>query len=651
MILREPCPGLLVLKENRTNTTITTHKNALLQEQRKTSVSQATLEVSLLGDNISDIEKNYCEKQITNIASKRGGNSTSKNEKDFLKIETIRSNEPKRAAERRRAETSDEGELFSMPISKCKAISINDNPVEGKSPTFYQLLNSNQCQQVATVKGGAVNPQLQSELVPTTFVVRVENSFPTDRESNNLLQNNEVRASREGERSRRRKSRGGSTQVIVKPNESSSKKQMNHCPDIEGSSTNLSIVTRASDASSIELDDKDLQARVLYEEIRFDKRKQLSKLRQRQHQQQHNHHHHQKQRQLLQHCSFERNIQKQQQKQHEQQSFCHFRQKHCDNRIDRVCSRCQNTGHRWRRGLMVVEASDYNCYSDKPKSLRLMATRLILFLCLVPPIRTNFNNNSNSGSSSSFFRSNNDVFLSLGLVEASNDNTIKIGSLSPNIHQISSSEKISSNNLTQLQVDTSHELSKLILRRISRQHDYDDSTKSHSSTPNNPSNRLNNSDSDNEHESLLSPSDYDSNYNSGGSVNDPDEDSSKILKYFDTTSSTSNQASGQNEGDVGENYIGSQTAGSGSVARGDMKSFFDRATTTNNQSKFGATMFENRFENDNSSSTLIGSLFSHIDKQWNFAEVILIIVISAILNLVTIIGNIMVLISFKMDRS
>lgn len=51
------------------------------------------------------------------------------------------------------------------------------------------------------------------------------------------------------------------------------------------------------------------------------------------------------------------------------------------------------------------------------------------------------------------------------------------------------------------------------------------------------------------------------------------------------------------------------------------------------------------------STNLISSLFSHIDKQWNFAEVILIIVISAILNLVTIVGNIMVLISFKMDRS
>lgn len=47
----------------------------------------------------------------------------------------------------------------------------------------------------------------------------------------------------------------------------------------------------------------------------------------------------------------------------------------------------------------------------------------------------------------------------------------------------------------------------------------------------------------------------------------------------------------------------------------------------------------------------IESFYLHIDKQWKFAEVILIIVISVILNLVTIIGNIMVLISFKMDRS
>lgn len=48
---------------------------------------------------------------------------------------------------------------------------------------------------------------------------------------------------------------------------------------------------------------------------------------------------------------------------------------------------------------------------------------------------------------------------------------------------------------------------------------------------------------------------------------------------------------------------------------------------------------------------LFHSFLSHIDKQWKFAEVVLIIVVSTILNLVTIVGNIMVLISFKMDRS
>lgn len=51
------------------------------------------------------------------------------------------------------------------------------------------------------------------------------------------------------------------------------------------------------------------------------------------------------------------------------------------------------------------------------------------------------------------------------------------------------------------------------------------------------------------------------------------------------------------------------------------------------------------------SASFVTSFFSHIDKQWKSAEIVLIIVISAILNLVTIVGNIMVLISFKMDRS
>jgi len=54
---------------------------------------------------------------------------------------------------------------------------------------------------------------------------------------------------------------------------------------------------------------------------------------------------------------------------------------------------------------------------------------------------------------------------------------------------------------------------------------------------------------------------------------------------------------------------------------------------------------------ENGSDTIMETVFSHIDRQWKFAEVVLIIVFSTILNLVTIIGNIMVLISFKMDRS
>ena len=48
---------------------------------------------------------------------------------------------------------------------------------------------------------------------------------------------------------------------------------------------------------------------------------------------------------------------------------------------------------------------------------------------------------------------------------------------------------------------------------------------------------------------------------------------------------------------------------------------------------------------------MLGSFFSHIDKQFKFAESIVMIVIMAILNLATIVGNIMVMISFTMDRS
>lgn len=51
------------------------------------------------------------------------------------------------------------------------------------------------------------------------------------------------------------------------------------------------------------------------------------------------------------------------------------------------------------------------------------------------------------------------------------------------------------------------------------------------------------------------------------------------------------------------------------------------------------------------SASLLVSFLRQIDKQWSVAELILIIIMSTILNLVTIVGNIMVLISFKMDRS
>lgn len=74
--------------------------------------------------------------------------------------------------------------------------------------------------------------------------------------------------------------------------------------------------------------------------------------------------------------------------------------------------------------------------------------------------------------------------------------------------------------------------------------------------------------------------------------------------------------------------------------------------TDDNQDHSGTRDRNNTNENLHSFGMLsISTFFSHIDRQWKFAEIILIIVISAILNLVTIIGNIMVLISFKMDRS
>lgn len=73
----------------------------------------------------------------------------------------------------------------------------------------------------------------------------------------------------------------------------------------------------------------------------------------------------------------------------------------------------------------------------------------------------------------------------------------------------------------------------------------------------------------------------------------------------------------------------------------------DTSDTTN----FSKLSLENQHYNINQNEAANDASILPIDKQWKFAEFILIIVISAILNLVTIIGNIMVLISFKMDRS
>lgn len=83
----------------------------------------------------------------------------------------------------------------------------------------------------------------------------------------------------------------------------------------------------------------------------------------------------------------------------------------------------------------------------------------------------------------------------------------------------------------------------------------------------------------------------------------------------------------------------------GSRARwpeGDEENEDTRQVAATNQQQLGQS---------SGGASLLTSFFSHIDKQWKFAEIVLIIAISAILNLVTIIGNIMVLISFKMDRS
>lgn len=91
-----------------------------------------------------------------------------------------------------------------------------------------------------------------------------------------------------------------------------------------------------------------------------------------------------------------------------------------------------------------------------------------------------------------------------------------------------------------------------------------------------------------------------------------------------------------------------------STQQGDqLGSPFASASSTPASASVSSTpSFVDHFQSPANGSAFFGSLFNlHIDKQWKFAEVILIIVISAILNLVTVVGNIMVLISFKMDRS
>lgn len=121
----------------------------------------------------------------------------------------------------------------------------------------------------------------------------------------------------------------------------------------------------------------------------------------------------------------------------------------------------------------------------------------------------------------------------------------------------------------------------------------------------------------------LSNTDYDSY-----STNEEDEfDKSSESKYIAPTIQTVDQVNQQNE-----NYSSSKNSAKPINAKNDTNMLFS-------------------INVDESAPTFVISLFSHIDKQWKFAEVIVIIVVSAILNLVTIIGNIMVLISFKMDRS
>lgn len=516
---------------------------------------------------------------------------------------------------------------YKQAISDCSA-KLN------RLSILQQHLESNQCQQVARLRRDEFELCSQNK-APQSIIAGSESSFATDSHDAIVISNSEIGSLR---RIKEEEKREGEIKRIaqVSPDPvrgSGSEEQMNHYADIERSSKIFSNATPASDALSIESRDNNLQALVLSGAIRLEKKREEGVKEQFSILARHLHY-----------CSFKRNNQQQ----HEQQSIYYFRRKNNVSKENgKVCSKRHIIGHQ-RRNRLMMKAPDYNCYSKKASLWRLLTSPLILLMCLlVLSIRTDLNKNvENSGSS--FFSHRDNVFLSLGLVDALNSPKMDSFSL---INSQSINLEKNHQKIVHIQ-ETRHELSK-ILKRVGRQRDYDDSPKSYpSSSSSSPfssmstlDSRYNNSDIDNEHEAVLSSSDYDSTYNNVGNTNDFN-DNSKLQRNNDnnSSSSSSNQAPEHNTSDSSENGVVSHAIDGG---EDEIKPVLDRAA--NNQSS--ATIFGSRFENSNLSSTLIGSLFSHIDKQWNFAEVILIIVISAILNLVTIIGNIMVLISFKMDRS
>lgn len=622
MIVRKFSPDLFVSTENRTTTRIVS-RNVPFQKQPKTSASRLATEVGLLRPH----------NQIINLASRTNENS----ERFFESLTRTRRrnrNQIKQAGGGKKSDRT------SANTNHKKIISITSSSANlNRLSIFQQLLDSNQCQQVATSRRDEFELCSQNK-APPSIITGLKNSFATDSYYANFTSSSEIRFLG-GIKEEREK--GGEIKRIVQASpdpfkRSGSKEQMNHYADIERSSKILSNATPASDASSIELRDDNPQDQVLSGAIWLEKKREeeeeggkdrLSTVAQ-----------------LLHYCSFKRNNQQQ----HDQQPSYHFRRKHnVSEEIGKVCSKRHTIGHQ-RRNRLMMKAPDFCCYSKKASLWRLLTSPLILLMCLVVlSIRTNPNDYiENSGSS--FFSHRDNIFLSLGLVEALS--SPKSGSFSLINSRPINPEK-NHQKIVHIQ-ETRHELSR-ILKRVGRQRDYDDSPKSYPSSSSSSSSfplssispldsRYNNSDIDNEHEAVLSSSDYDSTYNNIGNTNDSSDDSKLQRNNYNNSSlSSSNKAPEHNTADSSEK---------GSVlnaidGENGIKAVLDR--TASNQSS--ATIFGNRFENSNLSSTLIGSLFSHIDKQWNFAEVILIIVISAILNLVTIIGNIMVLISFKMDRS